>query len=64
MFVCLLIIPQDASWLLSEVDTVMAKISVDWDSSECDVMGGEVSGAGVGRFWISLMFTALLLIIL
>jgi len=55
---------QDASWLLREVDTVMAKISVDWDSSECDVMGGEVSGVGVGRFWISLMFTALLLIIL
>ena len=53
---------QDASWLLSEVDSVMAKISVDWDSSECAVMGGEVSGTeGVGRDWASLLLTALLL---
>ena len=56
---------QDASWLLSEVDSVMAKISVDWDSSECDVMGGEVSGTeGAGRSWvISLMLTTLLLML-
>ena len=41
----------------------MIKISVDWDSSECDVMGGEVSAAGVEKCLISLMFTALLLMI-
>ena len=42
----------------------MAKISVDWDSSECDVMGGEVSGVeGMGRAWVSLMLTAFLLMI-
>ena len=43
----------------------MAKISVDWDSSECDVMGGEVAGAGAVReLWFGLvMCTAILLMI-
>ena len=43
----------------------MAKISVDWDSSECDVMGGEVSGAGaVGELLFGpVVFTAILLMI-
>ena len=51
---------QDASWILNEVDAVMAKISVEWDSSECDVMGGEVSEANLIETGIILVICSLL----
>ena len=38
----------------------MAKISVEWDSSECDVMGGEVSEANLIETGIILVICSLL----
>ena len=38
---------QDASWLVSELNTVMNKINIEFNFTNCDVVGGEVSSSPV-----------------